>query len=423
MKCQNVLKMKYLRYINDTTTSNSEASDLLLNSFHTKIDSSTSALSAKADQSLENITSLTQLTSTIKTYVQQIEITVDKSAKEISSLNAKVDSSAEATDALSNRTTAIEDATGQLANVVHALLGKVENITAQQVQLISCFTELKESINEIKQVLKTPTLEEGTYTSCLDVLQQHPNAATSGYYTIISNGDEASVYCDMEGTNCGREGGWMRIADVDMTQDNSTCPTGLYTYNLNGISHDLCDYQHNAGGRCDSTTFPTYNVTYSSVCGRVRGYQHGAPDGIHDNHWGSSSIDSYYVDGVSITHGSPRQHVWTFIVGQGQTTALWEDCPCNTGSAQTVLSFVGDDYYCESGATEQKFNKLYPDDPLWDGQQCNSLEGPCCTNANLPYFKKTLDAPSIDDIELRICGSEGYPDEANPVDIIELYVR
>ena len=118
--------MKYLRYINDTTTSNSEASDLLLNSFHTKIDSSTSALSAKADQSLENIASLTRLTSTVKTYV-------DKSAKEISSLNAKVDSSAEVIDALSNRTTAIEDATGQLANVVHALLGKVENITAQQV--------------------------------------------------------------------------------------------------------------------------------------------------------------------------------------------------------------------------------------------------------------------------------------------------
>ena len=77
----------------------------------------------------------------------------------------------------------------------------------------------------------------------------------------------------MEGTNCGGEGGWMRVADVDMTQDGSTCPTGLYTYSYNGISHDLCDYEHNAGGHCDSTTFSTYNVTYSSVCGRVRGYQ------------------------------------------------------------------------------------------------------------------------------------------------------
>ena len=34
-----------------------------------------------------------------------------------------------------------------------------------------------------------------------------------------------------------------------------------------------------------------------------------------------------------------------------------------------------------------------------------------------------LDILLTDDIELRICTSERYPDESTPVDVLELYVR
>ena len=53
-----------------------------------------------------------------------------------------------------------------------------------------------------------------------------------------------------------------------------------------------------------------YSFSYSQVCGRVEGYQYGTPDAIQkgDNH---DNIDSYYVDGISLTRGSPRQHIWT----------------------------------------------------------------------------------------------------------------
>lgn len=258
------------------------------------------------------------------------------------------------------------------------------------------------------------------FNNCSDVLKLLPTAE-SGYYNItLDNGNLMEVYCDMEGTNCGGEGGWMRIADIDMTTPGTNCPEGLYMYDLTGIPHPVCSYLHVSGGHCDSTIFPTHNIKYSSVCGRVRGYQHGGLDGIYDNNVGSNSIESFYVDGVSITYGSPRQHVWTFIGGQGEDDAFWEDCPCNTGSSETVLSFVGDDYYCESGFGAMS---VPYSDPLWDGQQCNNLEAPCCTSSNLPYFKKDFDESISDDIEFRICGSEGYPDEATPVDIIELYVR
>ena len=33
---------------------------------------------------------------------------------------------------------------------------------------------------------------------------------------------------------------------------------------------------------------------------------------VNPNH---NDINSYYVDGVSITRGSPRQHVWTLMAG------------------------------------------------------------------------------------------------------------
>ena len=90
------------------------------------------------------------------------------------------------------------------------------------------------------------------------------------------------VYCDMEGSNCGGEGGWMR-ADINMTIPGTYCPEGLYMYDF-GLPHPVCSYLHTSDGHCDSTVFPTHNVKYSShVCGRVRGYQHGAPDGIYDN--------------------------------------------------------------------------------------------------------------------------------------------
>ena len=60
------------------------------------------------------------------------------------------------------------------------------------------------------------------------------------------------------------------------------------------------------------------------------------------------------MDGVSITHGSPRRHIWTFACGlmsdevsnyQGRA-----QCPCNSnGIPDRKPDFIGDDYYCESG--------------------------------------------------------------------------
>ena len=62
-------------------------------------------------------------------------------------------------------------------------------------------------------------------------------------------------------------------------------------------------------------------------------------------------------------------------------------------------------------------------DPLWDGQQCNGTKGPCCTNSKMPWFIKSLNGSTVEDVEVRVCGSQGGNNEDTPLDIIEFYIR
>ena len=269
-------------------------------------------------------------------------------------------------------------------------------------------------------------------SGCLEILQEN-NLAPSGFYKIRAfNGTLISVYCDMEGSNCDGVGGWMRVGYLDMSQPGATCPPGLSTYYFNGINYPLCDRPHICNSHCNdngcsSALFSPLNISYQHVCGRVRGYQYRITDGIYPNNGGGvNSLCGPYVDGISITtRGATRQHLWTYICGRGENEDNWESCPCNTGSSATVPSFVGNNYYCESGADDG--HGSFPDaiftDALWDGQNCDLNERPCCNDPKMPWFVRTLSQSTTDDIELRLCTSEGYPDETVPVDFFEFYVR
>ena len=81
--------------------------------------------------------------------------------------------------------------------------------------------------------------------------------------------------------------------------------------------------------------------------------------------------------------------------------------PCNTPPGQFAPSFVGSDFYCESGNPNTTYiiGHLYSEDPLWDGEQC---EGECCSNGKSPpWFSVEFPNPTSDDIEVRICCGEG----------------
>ena len=269
------------------------------------------------------------------------------------------------------------------------------------------------------------------FRNCSQILHVY-SSVPSGYYSIQApNGSLISVYCDMDGSNCDGKGGWMRVGYIKMSKPGATCPPGLTLHQYNNIDHGLCGRPFSSSGSSASVFFSTYGVIYSKVCGQVIGYQYGSPDGFPPYLGGgvivnNPNIDNIYVDGVSITYSSnPRKHIWTLGVGVFEYSACPECCPCNTGSTGTIVpSFVGNDYYCESGIASGDFNSvLYPNDPLWDGQQCGGLEGPCCTVSKMPWFIKTLNENTNEEIELRVIVNEGTSNEDIPLDIIELYIR
>ena len=222
--------------------------------------------------------------------------------------------------------------------------------------------------------------------------------------------------------NCG-EGLWYRVAYLNMSNSSQQCPSAWRENNTNGIRS--CRRPRTYSGSCSGTLYSTRRQ-YSKVCGRAIGYQIGSTDGfLYAN---SRTIDSFYVYGVSITHGTPRNHIWTLAAGLTEgglsSNPQW-NCPCADSSNPdnaAVPSYIGDNYYCESGnpTTSYELHHLYSSDPLWDGERC---EGECCSNGKSPpWFSVELPNPTSDDIEVRICiPQESFDDVA--IELLEIYIH
>ena len=259
------------------------------------------------------------------------------------------------------------------------------------------------------------------FYSCSDVLTSDPTAP-SGYYNIrLSNGTITTVYCDMD-LNCNGERGWMRVGYLNMTDPNEQCPPGFRLYEENGVR--ACGRQWSG---CESVTYPSHDISYSQVCGRVIGYQQGSPDAIGRIISQSNGIDGSYVDGVSITRGYPRQHIWTFMAAL-QENSFPSDinwiCPCAPNSPVTPDIFIGNDYFCESGSPGSwDHTTFHYADPLWNGEQCGLIEEECCNAPGIPWFHKPLQQPTTDYIELRVCCDQELSDEDVPVELVEIYVK
>ena len=282
--------------------------------------------------------------------------------------------------------------------------------------------QLMEDLKRVHEQLGPPGCNPPRNRSCQEILYCFPSAP-SGYHKIsVPNGSLVEVYCDMEGTNCGGQGGWMRVAHVNMSQSGASCPEGLEQKVLSELR--LCG-QNSSG--CQETVFSTLGIGYSQVCGQLRGYQDGAPDAfLAYNENNNFTINEAYVDGVSITYGGPAtKHIWTYANGLSlqrdeQPTTL---CPCTDGSTAQVPPYVGNDYYCETGYNNNGFNhSFFPDDPLWDGHQCVGTEVPCCTNPNMPWFIKTLNETTTEDVKLRVCNDQGVADEQTLLQLISIFV-
>lgn len=219
---------------------------------------------------------------------------------------------------------------------------------------------------------------------------------------------------------------WYQVLSVDMSDANSQCPDGWVEENDGGVR--ACGRGTVGEAGCKSVHLRN-NIDYTKVCGRAIGYQYGSPDAFDPSRIAppNNLIDQTYVDGLSITYGSPRQHIWTYAAGAREgkrrvTTFVGFNCPCSSIAGAPPPSFVGTNFYCESGNPEQLLPRtLYSSDPLWDGEQC---EGTCCSKGKSPpWFSVELPHSTNANIEARICLNENSNNENVFIKLFEIYIQ
>ena len=224
--------------------------------------------------------------------------------------------------------------------------------------------------------------------------------------------------------SCDGSTGWRRVAYLNMSDPYQQCPS---VWKDITTPFRVCGRRSTSRGSCDGLTFSTGSEQYDQVCGRIIDYQISTLDTFNG---AGLSIDTYYLDGVSVTYGSSCQHICSFVGGidEGLYNNLAAVCPCVTGSTSgtRIPSFVGQNYFCEAGIAQysrETYGTFYPSgDPLWDGRRCGPTSS-CCTFNSPPWFNVQLSSPTTEDIEIRICGNEAIVNEDTPIQIIELYVK
>ena len=334
------------------------------------------------------------------------------------------------------------------AAVYEALRPILNEIKEDTSSMKSDIMVMKNEIATISQSVSNQTEEVNTRLSGLnesmrddysstknmicDKIEEHDNHITTELMRmnqtlteeIINNRE--SIY-DTAGLKCGGTWGWRRAVYLDMANPNTNCPSG---WQLTGYSKRTCGRASTGYFTCDSVFFPVSGGPYSQVCGRTRAYQRGLPNAFWAHNDGQTTIDNAYVSGVAVMYGSPRQHIWTFANGvmENDTTNVTWICPCDTSGVVSIPPFVGEDYFCESGYIYPGYRSdaleyiLHSNDILWDGRDCHSTST-CCSLHNPPYFTKTLNQTTTDDLELRMCLVNPASLDNIAVELVELYVK
>ena len=224
---------------------------------------------------------------------------------------------------------------------------------------------------------------------------------------------------------CGGSFGWRRVAFLNTSDPTEQCPAPWREINATSTLR-LCGQQASSGPSCSSVIYSTSGARYNWVCGRIIGYSFDSPDAFAGA--SSRTIDDPYVDGVSVTYGQPRMHIWSFAGGLDEDNAAnaGSNCPCVNPDV-TVPSYVGNNYFCETGnpgVWSGRTLTYHVDDPLWDGEGCGP-NSECCSFNSPPWFTVQLPSSTTEDIEVRICGNDGggTAHEDTPIQVMELYIK
>ena len=282
--------------------------------------------------------------------------------------------------------------------------GLVLKFSSLDKTIASLQTEMnyaKNNLSIIMQVVANTGLYQSLpAASCASILEK-ASSPESGYYWVrISNGSAAQMYCDMERT-CGEiTGGWTRVAKLNMTDPSMQCPTELleHTFLIDKRTCTIPTYTDS----CVSVFYNIEGIEYSHVCGRIFGYQYGSTDSFYkETNENPLTIDSNYVDGISLTRGNPREHIWTLAAGHCMDSCYHHRPP-----------FISNKYFCDG--VQYPNCTDFCDVTLWNGEQCDP---------QTKWFYNQMLQRKTDEIEMRICQDEGSSSEQTPIAEVELYIQ
>ena len=361
----------------------------------------------------------------VKSEVETVKGDIDTVKNDVKSMKSDV-------DVVKNDTGIVKSKIETVKNDVWMVKSEVETVTRcvdrVKSDVDSIKSELENATETTKQDMKTVKSNlTGLYVKLEQVQQmcndiELPPSETPPIVPTPTPLIQPPSEPSDPGYTCGGTSGWKQVAYLNMTDTSHHCPTG---WRETSYSRRTCGRASVGWYTCDSAIFPVGGMEYTRVCGRVLGYQFGGNSAF----WRSLNIiESHYVTGLSLTHGSAgnREHIWTFVGGLAENVTTYPHmrCPCDGGTTP-VPEFVGNDYFCESGINgpwiEYQFI-FYPNDTLWDGMNCLPTSS-CCTLNGPPYFVKDIGNSTTDDIEARICSTYSLQTSNTAIELVELYVQ
>ena len=273
-------------------------------------------------------------------------------------------------------------------------------------------TSVESNVRQESDLLKTTIVDTiqalHTFASC-DSVMNITLPLPSGMYWVSNSTGTTQIYCSTSiAASCnGVAGQWKRLGYLSTIHTpRSPCPPDLQFRS----SPPSCRRSLGIHG-CSSVLYPSNGMSYSQVCGRVHAQVSGSPDGFQ--YFGSRSLgvtlDQNYVDGVSLTYGNPRSHIWTFTASVNFAGGVCAVCDRKKPSYVDLFSceLVTRDNpqeFCSPGSSCKQ---------LWDGtNQC----------VGGGTFYRILSEPTSEDIEMRVCRAQARHDEDILVTFVEIFV-